>query len=188
MCDSSSASASPASSASSSSRGKGLRLPQTFLDIAGKFSVAATGEPVDENKPRGGEEPHVTCILMLLACQYEESDILTVLSMALANIHRQADEFAQMGEREKAFVAAIHIYLAHIFIFDECVPLRYWHDWAFSGYCSFGCLNRALGKLLKLMRYRITVTPEIVEHNKAFLRGGEGAPTTARASPLTGKW
>lgn len=165
-----------------------MRLPQTFLEIAGRFSMNATGEPIDEDKPRGGEEPHVTCILMLLACQYEESDILNVLAMAMANIKRQSDEFAQMGEREKAFVAAIHIYLAHIFVFDECVPLRYWHDWAFSAYCSFGCLNRALGKLLKLMRYRTIVAADIMEHNSAYLCGGDGAPSAPMAAPLSGKW
>merc|ERR1719230_2387702 len=108
--------------------------------------------------------------------------------MASANILRQADEFKQMGDREKAFVAAIHIYLAHIFVFDECVPLRYWHDWAFSSYCSFACLNRALGKLLKLMQYRPMVAQEIVQHNTRFLQRGADAPDAPMASPLLGKW
>lgn len=177
---------SPNSASASSEQGEGLRLPGIFVNISGRFSMLAVGNPCDG---RGrSEDPHVTCLLMLLACNYAEADILTVLATATANILRQADEFKQMGERERAFVAAIHIYLAHIFVFDECVPLRYWHDWAFSSYCSFGCLNRALGKLLKLMQYRPIVALDVVEHNAAYLRNKEGAPDAPRASPLVGKW
>lgn len=176
---------SPASESSSNVKDEtGLRLPANFARIAGRFSLLAVGSPVDQ--PRGGEEPHLTCLLMLVACQYSEADIVTVLATATANILRQADEFKQMGEKERAFVSAIHIYLAHIFVFDECVPLRYWHEWAFSSYCSFGCLNRALGKLLKLMQYRSIVAHDIVENNITYLlEDGAAAP---RASPLLGKW
>jgi len=180
------AKSSPSAGSTDSEKDTGLRLPSNFVDIAGRFSMLSVGNACDG---RGrSEEPHVTCLLMLLACNYAESDVLTVLAMATANILRQAEEFKQMGERERAFVAAIHIYLAHIFVFDECVPLRYWHDWAFSSYCSFGCLNRALGKLLKLMQYRPVVAQDIVEHNTAYLRNQEGAPDAPRASPLLGKW
>jgi len=180
------AKSSPSAGSTDSEKETGLRLPSSFVDIAGRFSILSVGNACDG---RGrSEEPHVTCLLMLLACNYAESDVLTVLAMASANILRQADEFKQMGEKERAFVAAIHIYLAHIFVFDECVPLRYWHDWAFSSYCSFGCLNRALNKLLKLMQYRPVVAQDIVEHNTAYLRNLESAPDAPRASPLLGKW
>lgn len=178
--------ASPSAASAASEQDAGLRLPGSFVEIAGRFSLLAVGDRCDPASGRS-EEPHITCLLMLLACNYAESDVQTVLSIATANILRQESEFAQMGQRERAFVAAIHIYLAHIFVFDECVPLRYWHEWAFSSYCSFGCLSRALSKLLKLMQYRVIVQQEVIAHNAAFLRQDAGAAAPI-AAPLVGAW
>lgn len=154
---------------------RGLRLPSDFQGVASRFT-SLVGE---------GELPHAQCLVLLLACNYDPTDIVTTMAIASANVLRQEHEFQQMGERERVFLAAIHIYLAHVFVFDECVPLRYWHEWAFAKYCTFGCLNRTLGKLLRLMHYQPTVDPDIVRHNVAYLRGEEA---NARPAALKGTW
>lgn len=154
-------------------------LPAEFIAIVGRF--ARLLQPADEVS----EVPHVMCTSMMLSCNYDQGDIISCLAMASANVLRQSAEFSQMGGRERAFLAAIHIYLAHVFIFDECVPLRFWHEWVFAKYCSLGCLHRTVGKLLKLMQYRPTVEPDVILHNVAYLLG---LHTEAQAAPLKGPW
>jgi len=170
-------------------RTRGLSvLPTSFLVLAARFSNLTVGDPDEPCSPAspGKEEaPHVSCLLMLLACRYDEADVVTTVAIAAANVLRQAKEFKQMGDRERAFLASIHLYLAHVFVFDECVPLRCWHEWAFANYCTFGCLNRTVGKLLRLMHYRPSVATEIVLHNVAYFNGQEDE---ALAAPLKGKW
>jgi len=158
-------------------------LPLRFATFAQRFADLL-GEP-EETSGKEHEAPHIACFALLLACHYDEGDVLTAIAMASANVLRQEAEFKQMGDRERAFLAAIHLYLAHVFVFDECVPLRFWHEWAFSKYCTFGCLNRTVGKLLRLMHYRPTVDHDIVLHNVAYLKDEE---EYAVAAPLKGKW
>lgn len=166
------------------SKGGLAALPPNFLLLVARFAELLSAEPTSPTSPKD-EAPHVSCVLMLLACGYEESDIVACVATAAANILRQENEFKQMGDRERAFLASIHLYLAHVFIFDECVQLKFWHEWAFHNYCSFGCLNRTVGKLLRLMNYRAVVEPDIVLHNIAYFNGEED---TARGAPLRGKW
>lgn len=158
-------------------------LPATILALAARFAALTAGE--EPSSPKDDEAPHASCLLMLLACRYDEADITATVAIAAANVLRQENEFKQMGDRERAFLAAIHLYLAHVFVFDECVPLRCWHEWAFGNYCTFGCLNRTVGKLLRLMNYRPTVDPDIVLHNVAYFNGQQ---EEALAAPLKGKW
>lgn len=160
-------------------KSKGANLPMEFAAVAARFATCL-GSCGDD-----APAPHVACLMLLLSCQYDHADVMTTMALATANVLRQAEEFQQMGDRERRFLAAIHIYLAHVFIFDECVPLRFWHEWAFSKYCTFGCLSRTLGKLLRLMAYRVTCDEDIVLSNMKYLQGEEDC---ALAAPLKGKW
>lgn len=160
-------------------KSKGANLPVEFAVVAARFA-SCLGSCGDD-----APAPHVACLMLLLSCQYDHADVMTTMALATANVLRQAEEFQQMGDRERRFLAAIHIYLAHVFIFDECVPLRFWHEWAFSKYCTFGCLSRTLGKLLRLMAYRVTCDDDIVLSNMKYLQGEEDC---ALAAPLKGKW
>merc|ERR1719253_297796 len=63
----------------------------------------------------------------------------------------------------------MHIFLAHIIVLDQTVPLRHWHDWMFRNYCSVGVLRDAVAKLMLLVRYKLVVPGELVERNLAVI-------------------
>jgi hypothetical protein len=105
-------------------------------------------------------------VRMLRLCNYPLDSINSVLAASLALFEEVCKALPAGGKNmvavERTAIAILSCYLEHSYILDETCPLHYWQARIYVDYCSVKELNLAVVKILRLMKYRLTVTPEAV--------------------------
>jgi len=127
--------------------------------------LGASDKPVKEPDVR----PILLAMLLLITCGYGIEDVASVLAVALVNTDRNSKMIEQMGSRELAYVYGMHIFLAHTVVLDQFIPLRHWHEWVFSSYCSFPRVQSATRKLFVVCGFRLIASPEVYEKKMELL-------------------
>lgn len=109
-------------------------------------------------------------VRMLRLCDYESDMIALVLAVSLVHldrIFRVTD--ARMEDTERVSIAVLQCFNAHCYVMDEACPMRYWQSNIYSSYCNVKVLNSAAFKLLKILKYKLSVTEEEVAAKRDFL-------------------
>jgi len=110
---------------------------------------------------------------MLHRCGYEHGTIVVVLAVALVHLDHV---FPRMDKRiddtEAVSIAVMQCFHAHSYLIDEPCPLRYWHANIYANYCDVQVLNIVAYKLLKLLKYNLSVTDAELEAKLAILGYG----------------
>lgn len=110
---------------------------------------------------------------MLHRCGYEHGTIVMVLAVALVHLDHV---FPRMDKRiddtEAVSIAVMQCFHAHSYLIDEPCPLRYWHANIYANYCDVQVLNIVAYKLLKLLKYNLSVTDAELEAKLAILGYG----------------
>ena len=105
----------------------------------------------------------VRCMKLLNSCRYDESDISSVLAVAVIHHNTLMSCLTTLlSEKERSFIIVSQIYIAHTIVLDECCVLSNWHKHLFSSYCDINCLRRAVARILKRMDYSLFVDPDRV--------------------------
>jgi hypothetical protein len=105
-------------------------------------------------------------VRMLRLCNYPLDSINSVLAASLALFEQVCKALPAGGKNmvpvERTAIAILSCYLEHTYILDETCPLHYWQARIYVDYCSVKELNLAVVKILRLLKYRLAVTPEAV--------------------------
>jgi hypothetical protein len=105
-------------------------------------------------------------VRMLRLCNYPLDSINSVLAASLALFEKVCNALPAGGKNmvpvERTAIAILSCYLEHTYILDETCPLHYWQARIYVDYCSVKELNLAVVKILRLIKYRLSVTPEAV--------------------------
>jgi hypothetical protein len=112
-------------------------------------------------------------IRMLRLCDYDTFLILSVLSTALvhlARVFRVTDK--RMEDNERVSIAVLQVYNAHCYLVDEACPMKYWQQSIYADYCDVRVLNLASLKLLKILKFNLSVSEEDVNVEMAALKQG----------------
>merc|ERR1719487_586379 len=112
-------------------------------------------------------------IRMLRLCDYDTSLILYVLSTALvhlAKVFRVTDK--RMEDNERVSIAVLQCYNAHCYLVDEACPMKYWQQSIYAEYCDVRVLNLASLKLLKILKFNLSVSDEDVNVEMDALKRG----------------
>jgi hypothetical protein len=112
-------------------------------------------------------------IRMLRLCDYDSSLILYVLSTALvhlAKVFRVTDK--RMEDNERVSIAVLQCYNAHCYLVDEACPMKYWQQSIYADYCDVRVLNMAALKLLKILKFNLSVRDEDVNVELEALKQG----------------
>merc|ERR1719183_426444 len=112
-------------------------------------------------------------IRMLRLCDYDTFLILSVLSTALvhlARVFRVTDK--RMEDNERVSIAVLQVYNAHCYLVDEACPMKYWQQSIYADYCDVRVLNLASLKLLKILKFNLSVSEEDVNVEMAALEQG----------------
>jgi hypothetical protein len=103
-------------------------------------------------------------VRMLRLCNYPLESINSVLAASLALFEQVCKALPAGGKNmvpvERTAIAILSCYLEHTYILDETCPLHYWQARIYVDYCSVKELNLAVVKILRLLKYRLAVTPE----------------------------
>jgi hypothetical protein len=112
-------------------------------------------------------------IRMLRLCDYDTDLILYVLSTALvhlAKVFRVTDK--RMEDNERVSIAVLQCYNAHCYLVDEACPMKYWQQSIYVDYCDVKVLNLASLKLLKILKFNLSVSVEDVQAELTALKQG----------------
>jgi hypothetical protein len=112
-------------------------------------------------------------IRMLRLCDYDSALILYVLSTALvhlAKVFRVTDK--RMEDNERVSIAVLQCYNSHCYLVDEACPMKYWQQSIYADYCDVKVLNQAALKLLKILKFNLSVTVEDVNAELEVLKHG----------------
>merc|ERR1719247_703850 len=112
-------------------------------------------------------------IRMLRLCDYDSALILYVLSTALvhlAKVFRVTDK--RMEDNERVSIAVLQCYNAHCYLVDEACPMKYWQQSIYADYCDVRVLNMAALKLLKILKYNLSLSEEDVNVELELLKRG----------------
>merc|ERR1719238_1389580 len=96
--------------------------------------------------------------------------IVMVLSVALVHldtIFGATD--TRMEDTERVSIAVLQCFNAHCYVMDEACPMKYWQSNIYSSYCNVKVLNSASYKLLKLLKYNLSVTEDEVAAQTKYL-------------------
>jgi hypothetical protein len=97
------------------------------------------------------------CIRLLLLCKYDWSDIVLVTLHAIEYFQWILKRRPAMINKEKSFVLAIAVYLAHSFLLDETCPLKHWHRHIFQKYCPLKVVDKAVFQCMGILKYKLRV-------------------------------
>lgn len=112
-------------------------------------------------------------IRMLRLCDYDTSLILQVLATALVHlgkVFRVTDK--RMEDNERVSIAVLQCYNSHCYLVDEACPMKYWQQSIYADYCDVRVLNLASLKLLKILKFNLSITEEDVNLELEPLRRG----------------
>jgi hypothetical protein len=112
-------------------------------------------------------------IRMLRLCDYDTSLILHVLAAALvhlARVFRVTDK--RMEDNERVSIAVLQCYNAHCYLVDEACPMKYWQQSIYADYCDVRVLNLASLKLLKILKFNLSLSEEEVNVELELLKRG----------------
>jgi hypothetical protein len=112
-------------------------------------------------------------IRMLRLCDYDTSLILYVLATALvhlAKVFRITDK--RMEDNERVSIAVLQCYNAHCYLVDEACPMKYWQQSIYTDYCDVRVLNMASLKLLKILKFNLSVSEDDVHAELEALKQG----------------
>merc|ERR1719440_1408349 len=112
-------------------------------------------------------------IRMLRLCDYDTNLILYVLSTALvhlAKVFRVTDK--RMEDNERVSIAVLQCYNAHCYLVDEACPMKYWQQSIYADYCDVRVLNMASLKLLKILKFNLSLSEEDVNREMEPLQQG----------------
>jgi hypothetical protein len=109
-------------------------------------------------------------IRMLRLCDYESDMIVLILAVALVHLdtiltvtdHR-------MEDAERVSIAVLQCFNAHCYVMDEACPMKYWQSNIYASYCNVKVLNSAAYKLMKILKYKLSVTEEEVAAKRKIL-------------------
>lgn len=109
-------------------------------------------------------------IRMLRLCDYESEMIILILAVALVHldrIFRVTDH--RMEDAERVSIAVLQCFNAHCYVMDEACPMKYWQSNIYASYCNVKVLNSAAFKLMKILKYKLSVTEEEVTEKRTIL-------------------
>jgi hypothetical protein len=133
-----------------------MAVRESFCDLIG----------LDRDRDRVSRELINRMVRMLRLCNYPLDSINSVLAASLALFEQVCQALPAGGKNmvavERTAIAILSCYLEHTYILDETCPLHYWQARIYVDYCSVKELNLAVVKILKLLKYRLSVTPEAV--------------------------
>jgi hypothetical protein len=112
-------------------------------------------------------------IRMLRLCDYDTALILHVLAAALvhlARVFRVTDK--RMEDNERVSIAVLQCYNAHCYLVDEACPMKYWQQSIYADYCDVRVLNLASLKLLKILKFNLSLSEEEVNVELELLKRG----------------
>jgi hypothetical protein len=112
-------------------------------------------------------------IRMLRLCDYDTSVILSVLALALVHLSKVfkiTDK--RMEDNERVSIAVLQCYNAHCYLVDEACPMKYWQQSIYVDYCTVKVLNLASLKLLKILKFNLSVSAEDVNVELELLKRG----------------
>jgi hypothetical protein len=112
-------------------------------------------------------------IRMLRLCDYETTLILQVLASALVHLEkvfRITDK--RMEDNERVSIAVLQCYNAHCYLVDEACPMKYWQQSIYADYCDVRVLNLASLKLLKILKFNLSLSEEDVNREMEPLQRG----------------
>jgi hypothetical protein len=112
-------------------------------------------------------------IRMLRLCDYDTALILHVLAAALvhlARVFRVTDK--RMEDNERVSIAVLQCYNAHCYLVDEACPMKYWQQSIYADYCDVRVLNLASLKLLKILKFNLSLSEEEVNAELELLKRG----------------
>jgi len=113
--------------------------------------------------------PVLHSMLILSACLYQLEEISVVMAQALIAAER-LPVIGKMKAQERSYFYCMHIFLAHVLLMDQTVPLRHWHEWIFRGYCTYPCLQSAVLKVMTASKYQLVAKDEDVRAMLFVLR------------------
>merc|ERR1719335_268256 len=108
-------------------------------------------------------------MLILSACCYQLEEISVVMAQALICAER-VNFIKKMKAQERSYFYCMHVFLAHVLLMDQTVPLRHWHDWVFRGYCTYPCLESAVLKVMSTSKYKLVAKDDEVLAMVCLLR------------------
>jgi hypothetical protein len=113
---------------------------------------------------------------LLRLCDYDTELLHAVLATALAHLDRVFRiTDARMEDSERVSIAVLQCYNAHCYIVDEACPMKYWQHSIYSEYCSVKVLSIAAIKLIKLLKYNLSVTEEEFQGKLRLLQSCEAS-------------
>jgi hypothetical protein len=77
-----------------------------------------------------------------------------------------------MEDNERVSIAVLQVYNAHCYLVDEACPMKYWQQSIYADYCDVRVLNLASLKLLKILKFNLSVSEEDVNVEMAALKQG----------------
>jgi hypothetical protein len=113
---------------------------------------------------------------LLRLCDYDTELLHAVLATALVHLDRVFRiTDARMEDSERVSIAVLQCYNAHCYIVDEACPMKYWQHSIYSDYCSVKVLSIAAVKLIKILKYNLSVTEEDFNGKLRVVRGETSA-------------
>jgi hypothetical protein len=109
-------------------------------------------------------------VRMLRLCDYESEVIIMILAVALVHldtIFKVTD--GRMEDAERVSIAVLQCFNSHCYVMDEACPMKYWQSNIYAGYCNVKVLNSAAFKLMKILKYKLSVTEEEVAAKRKIL-------------------
>jgi hypothetical protein len=77
-----------------------------------------------------------------------------------------------MEDNERVSIAVLQCYNSHCYLVDEACPMKYRQQSIYADYCDVKVLNQAALKLLKILKFNLSVTVEDVNAELEVLKHG----------------
>jgi hypothetical protein len=77
-----------------------------------------------------------------------------------------------MEDNERVSIAVLQCYNAHCYLVDEACPMKYWQQSIYADYCDVRVLNLASLKLLKILKFNLSLSEEEVNAELELLKRG----------------